>query len=77
MWFFYAADDYNSSLTIEEATENDVLLAYEMNSEVLPPEHRFPIRVVAPNQLGYKWVKWVVRIEIVNYDYKGYWESRG
>ncbi|MFX1365416.1 MAG: molybdopterin-dependent oxidoreductase [Promethearchaeota archaeon] len=74
---FYAADDYTSSLTVEEATEENVLLAYEMNGEPLPPEHGFPVRVVAPNQLGYKWVKWVVRIEIVNYDYKGYWESRG
>ncbi len=74
---FYAADDYTSSLTVEEATEGNVLLAYEMNGEPLPPEQGFPVRVVAPNQLGYKWVKWVVRIEIVNYDYKGYWESRG
>ncbi|MFX1490462.1 MAG: molybdopterin-dependent oxidoreductase, partial [Promethearchaeota archaeon] len=74
---FYAADDYSSSLTIEEAMAPDVLLAYEMNHEVLPVEHGFPVRVVAPNHLGYKWVKWLVRIEIVNYDYIGYWESRG
>ncbi|MFX1477102.1 MAG: molybdopterin-dependent oxidoreductase, partial [Promethearchaeota archaeon] len=74
---FFAADDYSSSLTIEEAMAPDVLLAYEMNHEVLPVEHGFPVRVVAPNHLGYKWVKWLVRIEIVNYDYIGYWESRG
>ncbi|MFX1574073.1 MAG: molybdopterin-dependent oxidoreductase [Promethearchaeota archaeon] len=74
---FYAADDYSSSLTIEEANMDNVLLAYEMNGEPLPVEQGFPVRVVAPNQLGYKWVKWVVRIEIVNYDYLGYWESRG
>jgi hypothetical protein len=74
---FYAADDYSSSLTIEEASMENVLLAYEMNGEVLPVEQGFPVRVVAPNQLGYKWVKWVVRIEIVDYDYIGYWESRG
>ena len=74
---FYAADNYSSSLTIEEASMDNVLLAYEMNSEVLPANHGFPVRLVAPNQLGYKWVKWVVRIEIVNYDYIGFWESRG
>ncbi|MFX1243021.1 MAG: DUF4079 family protein [Promethearchaeota archaeon] len=74
---FHAADDYSSSLTIEEARMDNVLLAYEMNNEVLPVEHGFPVRVVAPNQLGYKWVKWVVRMEIVNYDYIGFWESRG
>ncbi|MFX1570155.1 MAG: molybdopterin-dependent oxidoreductase [Promethearchaeota archaeon] len=74
---FYAADDYSSSLTIEEASVDNILLAYEMNGEPLPIEQGFPVRVVAPDHLGYKWVKWVVRIEIVNYDYIGYWESRG
>lgn len=74
---FYAADDYSSSLTIEEVSDDNVLLAYEMNGVPLPVEQGFPVRVVAPNQLGYKWVKWVVRIEIVNYDYIGYWESQG
>ena len=74
---FYAADDYSSSLTIEEASVDNVILAYEMNHEILPVDQGFPVRLVAPNQLGYKWVKWIVRIEIVNYDYIGYWESRG
>ncbi|MFX0019232.1 MAG: molybdopterin-dependent oxidoreductase [Promethearchaeota archaeon] len=74
---FYAADAYSSSLTIEEASADDVLLAYEMNSELLPVEQGFPVRVVAPNHQGYKWVKWVVRVEVVNYDYEGYWESQG
>lgn len=74
---FYAADEYSSSLTIEEASVDDVILAYEMNSEPLPVEQGFPVRVVAPNHQGYKWVQWVVRIEIVNYDYIGFWESRG
>lgn len=74
---FYAADDYSSSLTIGEIYNDDVLLAYEMNNEQLPVEQGYPVRIVAPNQLGYKWVKWVVRIEIVDFDYLGYWESRG
>lgn len=51
---FYAADNYSSSLTIEEASMENVLLAYEMNNEVLPTEQGFPVRIVAPNQLGYK-----------------------
>ena len=50
---FYAADNYSSSLTIEETIMDNVLLAYEMNHEVLPADHGFPARVVAPNQLGY------------------------
>ncbi|MFX0062216.1 MAG: molybdopterin-dependent oxidoreductase [Candidatus Hermodarchaeota archaeon] len=74
---FYAADNFSSSLTIAEASADDVLLAFEMNEEPLPEEHGFPVRVVAPNHAGYKWVKWVEHIEIVDYDYRGFWETVG
>lgn len=74
---FYGADAYSSSLTIEEVSAGDVLLVYEMNHELLPVDQGFPVRLIAPNHQGYKWVKWVVRVEIVNYDYIGYWESQG
>ncbi|MCA1736884.1 MAG: molybdopterin-dependent oxidoreductase, partial [Actinobacteria bacterium] len=29
----------------------------------LSPGHGFPARIVSPNQRGFWWVKWVVRIE--------------
>ena len=74
---FYGADGYSSSLTIEDASESDVILAYEMNGETLPVDQGYPLRVVAPGKYGYKWVKWITHIEIIDYDYKGYWESRG
>jgi hypothetical protein len=74
---FYGADDYSSSLTIEDALSDDVILAYEMNGEVLPVDHGYPLRLVAPGKYGYKWVKWITNIEVIGYDYKGFWESRG
>ncbi len=74
---FYAADGYTSSLTLEKALKEDTLLAYKMNGVTLPKEHGFPLRLVVPDKLGYKWVKWVIGIELVNYEYEGYWESRG
>lgn len=74
---FYGADGYSSSLTIEDASESDVILAYEMNEEPLPVDQGYPLRLVAPDKYGYKWVKWITHIEFINYDYKGFWESRG
>lgn len=74
---FVGADGYTSSLAWPTQNRSDVLLAFVMNGEPLPPAQGSPVRVVAPNELGYKWVKWVYRIVVVNYDYKGYWESRG
>ena len=74
---FYGADGYSSSLTLDDALGDDVLLAWGMNHETLPRDHGYPLRVVAPGKAGYKWVKFVERVEVVDYDYKGYWESRG
>jgi len=75
---FHAYDGYTSSLPLDFITENDILLAYKMNNVTLPPERGFPFQVVAEQKFGYKWVKWITKIELSNDPtYKGYWESRG
>jgi len=74
---FYGLDGYSSSLTVEEVYNGTILLAYEMNGEPLPPETGYPLRIVAPGHLGYKWVQWVYEIKVTTEDYHGYWESRG
>ena len=38
---------YGASIPIEKAMSGNVILAYEMNNEVLPRDHGYPIRVVA------------------------------
>jgi DMSO/TMAO reductase YedYZ molybdopterin-dependent catalytic subunit len=43
---------------------DDVLLAYEMNGETLPPDHGFPVRLVVPNWIGIASIKWVGDIEV-------------
>ena len=40
----------------------DVLLAYEMNGEPLPPEHGHPLRAVVPGHVGVRNVKWVEQV---------------
>jgi DMSO/TMAO reductase YedYZ molybdopterin-dependent catalytic subunit len=58
--------------------ENDILMAYKMNNMTLPSERGFPFQLVAESKWGYKWIKWITRIELSdNPDYKGYWEQRG
>ena len=68
---------YSTSLNPEEAYWDDVILAYEMNEEALPKVHGFPLRLICPRMYGYKWIKWLVYINVTTIDYKGYWESRG
>jgi len=75
---FHAYDGYTTSLPLTYIQENDILLAHSMNNVTLPPERGFPFQLVAESKWGYKWIKWVVEIELTNEDeYRGYWESRG
>ena len=75
---FYAYDGYSTSLALEYVLDNNILLAYEMNGLTLPPERGYPFELVAESKWGYKWIKWVARIQLSDdADYEGYWESRG
>jgi DMSO/TMAO reductase YedYZ molybdopterin-dependent catalytic subunit len=74
---FHAADDYTDSIHLTKALEPTTLLAVRMNGETLPQEHGFPARMLVPGIYGMKHCKWLTRIEVVNYDYQGYWQQRG
>lgn len=75
---FHAVDGYTTSLPLQTILEKKMLLAYQMNGVVLPQERGYPFQLVAEDKLGYKWIKWLNRIEISDQDqYQGYWESRG
>ncbi|HEY4485006.1 MAG TPA: molybdopterin-dependent oxidoreductase [Nitrospiria bacterium] len=74
---FRGADHYSDSIPFTRAMQEDVLLAYIMNGAVLPLEHGYPLRAVVPGLYGIKNVKWITEIEVVDYNYKGYWQQRG
>ncbi|PKL69022.1 MAG: oxidoreductase [Methanobacteriales archaeon HGW-Methanobacteriales-1] len=75
---FYAADGYSTSFPLDYLNNNHILMAYKMNNVTIPPERGFPFQLVAESKWGYKWVKWITKIEISNNtNYTGYWESRG
>ena len=75
---FHAYDGYTTSLPIEYVMDNDIIMAYKMNKITLPPERGFPFQLVAESKWGYKWIKWITRIELSDDEnYKGFWESRG
>lgn len=72
---FTAQDGFRTSLPLEQAA--DALLASEMNGQPLPPEHGYPLRLVAPGLYGYKMPKWIHQITLTSAPLPGYWESRG
>lgn len=74
---FHADDGYSDSIPYSLSVSDDVFMAFRMNDKPLPGVHGFPLRMIVPGIYGMKSVKWVSKIELVDYDYKGYWEKRG
>ncbi|AAM06412.1 TPA: molybdopterin-dependent oxidoreductase [Methanosarcina acetivorans] len=74
---FYSADGYSTSLDKDYLLESDIILAYKLNDVTLPPERGFPLQLVAEDKYGYKWAKWIVKIELSDSPYRGYWEEFG
>jgi len=77
---FYTADDDTgyTSLDLSYILEKNIIIALKLNDITLPPERGFPFQVVAESKYGYKWAKWVNRIELSsNTEFRGYWEGYG
>jgi len=75
---FHAADGYTTSLPLDFVLERNLIIADRINGMSLPPANGFPFQLVAEDKWGYKWIRWLTRIELSNDpDYHGYWESRG
>jgi DMSO/TMAO reductase YedYZ molybdopterin-dependent catalytic subunit len=73
---FHCADGYYSSIDLKELLEWEAFLAYKMNDQEIP-KFGYPLRLAIPGKYGYQWAKWVVRIELVTDERKGYWARLG
>lgn len=60
---------YYSTIDLELARHPQTILAYDMNGQALPVEFGAPLRLRLESQLGFKMVKWVRKIELIE-DYR-------
>jgi DMSO/TMAO reductase YedYZ molybdopterin-dependent catalytic subunit len=75
---FSAPDGYSTSLPMDYVLQNNIILAYKVNNVTLPAAMGWPFMVIAQNQYGYKWIKWVDVVNVSNdSSFLGYWESQG
>ncbi len=56
---------YYDTQSIENVLKPQCILASQMNGQRLPEEYGAPLRLRVENQLGYKMVKWIERIEFI------------
>lgn len=86
---FYGADEktekikdhdypqhFARSLAVEDAMDERILLAYEMDGKPLAPEHGAPLRLIVPGWYGIAWVKWLTRIEVLDRRFMGRFMAR-
>lgn len=77
----YDADpggNYEASIPISRALNpyDEVLLAFEMNGEVIPRDHGFPVRVIVPGVAGVRNVKWVRKVSLSKQESETVWQRR-
>jgi len=75
----YCADGvYSESLTLpDQAFRPDVMLGYNLEGRPLVREQGAPLRLVVPEMYGYKYAKWVNRVEFSTRQQIGFWENQG
>lgn len=70
---------YTESLSLDQARRPDVLVAHTLQGKPVSREHGGPVRLYVAPMYGYKSLKWLDHIELVDavIDDGGYWEGRG
>jgi sulfane dehydrogenase subunit SoxC len=66
---------YERSLALADALRDEVLLAYAVNGQPLPPQHGYPLRVVVPGWYGMTSVKWLRSITVVDEPFAGWQQA--
>jgi DMSO/TMAO reductase YedYZ molybdopterin-dependent catalytic subunit len=75
---FTAHDGYTTSFPLDYLLNRDIIMAYRMNNVTLPAARGYPFQLVAEDKWGYKWIKWIEKIELTDDpSYRGFWEERG
>ena len=69
------AERFGGSIPLDKACRPEVLLAWAMNGEPLPPVHGAPLRVVVPGYIGARSVKWLERIQVRSTPWPGYFQD--
>ena len=66
---------YERSLPIDVALGDDILVAYLMEREPIPPEHGGPLRLIVPGWYGMASVKWLERITLLDTPFAGFFQK--
>ena len=55
---------YSMDMDLSKIEQEGFLVAYQYNDKEFGPENGFPLRIVAPGEVGSLWVKWLGEIKV-------------
>jgi len=67
--------NFARSMSIDKASDSNILLAYAMNGETLSASHGFPLRLIVPGWYAVASVKWVNRIYAIDHKFQGHFQT--
>jgi DMSO/TMAO reductase YedYZ molybdopterin-dependent catalytic subunit len=65
------------SIPLEKAMDEDMLVATQMNGDVLPRHHGYPARALVPGWIGGASCKWLTEIKVLDKEFEGNFMSPG
>lgn len=73
---FYGRDGYTEKVAVDYGRAHG-LITYAMNGVMLPEVHGAPARIEMPGLYGFKSLKWLDRIEVIEGRHVAIWEAQG
>ena len=73
----HSYDGYTTNLPIEDVREGKAWVADSYEGEAIEAEHGGPVRLLVPHLYFWKSAKWLKKLEFVDGDIPGFWETRG
>jgi DMSO/TMAO reductase YedYZ molybdopterin-dependent catalytic subunit len=74
---FHSYDGYTTNVTLQQFAAPDVMLVHSWNGAPISRQHGGPLRGMIPRYYLWKSAKWLQRMEFVESDAPGFWETRG
>lgn len=71
----HSTRQHSTSLSLADAIALQTLVAWQVDGQPLPVDHGGPVRCIVPGRYFYKSLKWLKRIEVLDEDRLGFWES--
>ena len=73
----HAEQGFTSNVPLGALEDEQAMIAYEADGELLDPEHGWPLRLVVPSRYFWKSAKWLRGLELLDHDQPGFWERYG